>query len=67
MAKGEIAHYEQILLLLQCFQTSSAAEVSESVYMWGKESQSNFCIVFTFNIFQLDYSFSGDVVSISFC
>ena len=33
MAKGEIAHYEQFLLLSQCFQMSSAAEMSESFYM----------------------------------
>ena len=32
MAKGESAHYEQFLLLSQCFQTSYAAEASESVY-----------------------------------
>ena len=33
VAKGEIAHYEQFLLLSQCFQKSSAAETSENVYM----------------------------------
>ena len=33
VANGEIAHYEQFLLLLQWFQKSSAAEASESVYM----------------------------------
>ena len=33
VAKGEIAHYEQFLLLQHCFQKSSAAEASESVYM----------------------------------
>ena len=33
MAKGEIAHYEQFLLLSQCFQKSSAEEVSEIDYM----------------------------------
>ena len=26
MSKGEIAYYEQFLLLLQCFQKSSVAE-----------------------------------------
>ena len=33
VAKEEIAHYEQILLLSQCFQKSSAAKASESVCM----------------------------------
>ena len=33
MAKGEIAHSEQFLLLRQCFQKLSAAEGSESVCM----------------------------------
>ena len=36
MAKGEIARFEQFLLLSQCFPKSSAAEVSESVYMRGR-------------------------------
>ena len=34
VAKGGIAHYEQFLLLPQCFQKSSDAESLESVYMW---------------------------------
>ena len=33
VAKGEIAHHEQFLLLPQCFQKSSASEAWESVYM----------------------------------
>ena len=37
MAKEEIAHCELFLLLPQCFQKSSAAEVSESVYMWDRD------------------------------
>ena len=36
VAKREIAHDEQFLLLPQCFQKSSAADVSESVYMWER-------------------------------
>ena len=36
MAKGEIARFEKNLLLSQCFQKSSAAEVSESFYMWER-------------------------------
>ena len=36
VAKGEIAHHEQCLLLPQCFQMSPAAEASESIHMWGK-------------------------------
>ena len=31
VAKGEIARFEQLVLLSQCFQKSSAAEASESV------------------------------------
>ena len=34
VAKGEIAHYEQFVLLPNCFQKSSVAE--ESVYVCGK-------------------------------
>ena len=34
MARGENAHFEQFPLLSQCFQKSTAAEASESVYMW---------------------------------
>ena len=33
VTNGEIAHYEQFRLLPQCFQKSSAANASESV--WG--------------------------------
>ena len=33
VAKGEIARFEQFLLLSQCFQKLSAAVASESVYM----------------------------------
>ena len=33
LAKGEIASFEQFLLLPQCFQKTSAAERSESVYL----------------------------------
>ena len=36
MAEVEIAHYEQFLLLPHCFQKSSAAEASESVYIWER-------------------------------
>ena len=32
--KGEIACFEEFILLSQCFQRSSAAEASESGYMW---------------------------------
>ena len=32
MEKGEIAHYEQFLLVPRCFQKSSAAEALERVY-----------------------------------
>ena len=33
MAKGEIARFEQFLLLSLCFKKPSAAEASESGYM----------------------------------
>ena len=33
VAKGEIACFEQFLLLSLCFEKSSAAEASKSVYM----------------------------------
>ena len=36
VAKGEIAHFGQFLLLTQCFQKSSAADASESVNMWER-------------------------------
>ena len=36
LAKGEIARFEQILLLSQCFQKSSAADVSKCVYRWER-------------------------------
>ena len=42
VAKGEIDHYDQFLLLPQCFQMSSASEASESVYM--KERVKSFLI-----------------------
>ena len=34
MANGEIAHYKQFRHLPQCFQKSSAADVSEHVCKW---------------------------------
>ena len=34
VANGEIAHFEQFLILPQYFQKSSVAEASESVYRW---------------------------------
>ena len=36
VAKGEIAHHEQFLLLPQLLQKSSAAEASERGYMWER-------------------------------
>ena len=38
MANGEIACFEQFLLLPQCFQKLSAADASESVYMWERDN-----------------------------
>ena len=37
VTKGEIACFEQFLLLSQSFQKSSAAEASQNVYICGKE------------------------------
>ena len=36
VAKVEIAHYKQILLLPPSFEKTSAAEMSESICMWEK-------------------------------
>ena len=36
LANGEIAYYEQFLLLPQCFQKSSASGASESVCVWER-------------------------------
>ena len=36
VTKGEIARFEQYLLLSERFQKSSAAEASEIVYMWDR-------------------------------
>ena len=43
VAKGEIAHQEQLLLLPQCFQKPSASEPSESFCMWVRVNL-EFCI-----------------------
>ena len=40
VAKGEIAHFMQFLLLSQCFQKLSASEASESVYKWERVNAS---------------------------
>ena len=36
VAKGEIACFDQFFLLLQCFQESSAADVSKCVCRWER-------------------------------
>ena len=41
MANGEIAHYEQFIHLPQCFQKLSAADASESIYMWERVKHDN--------------------------
>ena len=45
VTNGEIAYYEQFLLLPQCFQILSDAELSESVCMWEmvKHVKLNIC------------------------
>ena len=45
-AKGEIARFEQFLLLSKCFQQSSGAEASESLYMWERVKGKVIDIVF---------------------
>ena len=48
VAKGEIACFEQFLLLTHCFQKFSAAEASESVCRWERvkwlNSVVNYCL-----------------------
>ena len=39
--KGEIVHYEQLLLLSQCFQKSSAANASECVCRCERVNKQN--------------------------
>ena len=39
VTKVEIARYEQFLLLSRCLQKLSAADVSESVYMWERVNE----------------------------
>ena len=39
VAKEEIACFEQFLLLSQCFQKSSCAKASKSIYMWERDMQ----------------------------
>ena len=38
VAKEEIPHFEQFLFLSQCFQKSSAADLSKCVYRWKRVS-----------------------------
>ena len=40
--KGEIACFEQFLLLPECFQKSSAADASESIYNRKRVNHNNF-------------------------
>ena len=49
VANGDIAHYEQFLLLPQRFQKSSAEEASESIILW--ERVENLCRATTFKPF----------------
>ena len=35
MGKGEIAHYEQFLLFLKCFQKACFPKASKGVTVWG--------------------------------
>ena len=55
VAKGEIAHYKQFLLLPQCFQKLSAARASESACMWEMDKVKclycNQCIINRFKRF----------------
>ena len=45
VAKREIAHYEQIPFWPQCFQKSSAAEASESIWIFILTSQHTFVLL----------------------
>ena len=53
-SRGEIACFEQFLLLSQCFQKISAAEMSESVYMRERVKY----IIFTFYFVQMIFDVS---------
>ena len=55
VAKGEIARFEQFLLLSQCFLKLSAAEASESVYM---RERVNTLYAFIMTLFMLTALFS---------
>ena len=44
VTKGEIACFEQFSLLSPCFQKTSAAEVSESVYIRERVKKNKICI-----------------------
>ena len=39
VAKGEIANFEEIFFCRHVFKKPSAAEVSESIYMWERVNQ----------------------------
>ena len=41
VANGEIARFDQFLLLSQCFEKSSAAVTSESICMWKRVKRNN--------------------------
>ena len=56
VAKGEIACYEQFLLLSQCFQKSSAAEASKSVCMTCVEGLINVIAQYIQNHHSKEYS-----------
>ena len=49
VAKGEIAHHEQFLLLPQCFQKSSASNAPECDCKWKRVGNSNKCIRYKVN------------------
>ena len=60
MAIGEIACFEQFLLLSQRFQMSSAAEASESVYMWERV---NMIVVYSIIILSVHFIFLAYMLS----
>ena len=63
MANDEIAHYEQFLLLLQGFQTSSAEEASESVFMRDRVNSYGSCGHFRL-IFTKLFDYPVELISI---
>ena len=60
VVKGEIARFEQYFLLSQCIQKLSAAEASESAYIWERVKP----FPHTTNLLQMTEKYLGKDVEI---